>query len=143
MKAESPDNLILDLGVIKLDYLVRKIDNKRYIEYIAVNKRISNEQDALELVEICYENETNRLMLYEANISSEFFDLSTGVAGNILQKFINYSIIVAAVLEPETVKQGKFREMVIEVNRRSHFRVFHNCAAAGEWLVSQDSRYDM
>jgi PadR family transcriptional regulator, regulatory protein AphA len=121
-----------------VDYMIREKDSKQYVEYISENKHIKNEQDALEIVGICYENKTNRLMLHEANISSEFFDLSSGVAGNILQKFINYSIIAVAVLEPETVNQGKFREMVIEVNRGKHFRVFHDCAEASEWLVSQD-----
>ncbi|HWP98808.1 MAG TPA: DUF4180 domain-containing protein [Syntrophomonadaceae bacterium] len=118
-----------------MDYRVKETGNKRYIECIEGNECLKNEQDALELVVICHQNDAGLLILHEENIAQDFFELKTGVAGNILQKFINYSIKVAAVLEPERVKEGRFREMVIEANQGSHFRVFHNYMEAEEWLI--------
>jgi hypothetical protein len=129
---------IIDLEVVRMDYSVRGKGNLRYIECIVGQKYVENERDALDLVAACIENDTNRLLLHERNLSPGFFELSTGLAGNILQKFINYSIKVAAVMDTEKISQGRFREMVIEVNQGNHFRVFHSCIEAVEWLVCQD-----
>ncbi|MCX5779751.1 MAG: DUF4180 domain-containing protein [Firmicutes bacterium] len=119
-----------------MDYKVKEIDKQRYIECAAVGTCIENEGDALDLVAACFENDTNRLLLEEGILPPEFYELRTGLAGKILQKFVNYSIRVAAVIDPETVNQGRFREMVLELNQGCHFRVFDNCTDAGEWLVS-------
>ena len=55
--------------------------------------------------------------------------------GNILQKFRNYGIKVAAILPKEKFNKGKFSEMVAEENRSSEFRVFMDREAAEEWLI--------
>jgi len=122
---------------IRVDYKVKEIDKQRYVECAAGSKCIENEGDALDLVAACIENNTNRLLLHERILPPEFYVLRTGLAGKILQKFVNYSIRVAAVMDPDTVNQGRFREMVLELNQGSHFRVFDNCTDAGEWLVSR------
>lgn len=109
-----------------MDFKVRLIGEQRYIECIVGKQLIEREQDALDLVAACIENATNRLLLYEGCLSPEFFELRTGLAGNILQKFVNYSIKVAAVMDLERLGQGRFREMVMEINQGSHFRVFNN-----------------
>jgi PadR family transcriptional regulator AphA len=126
------------MEVVRMDYSVGEKGNRRYIECLVDQKCIENERDALDLVVACIENDSNLLLLYEGNLSPGFFELSTGLAGNILQKFVNYSIKVAAVIDTERISQGRFREMVIEVNQGSHFRVFNNCIEAVEWLVCQD-----
>ena len=98
--------------------------------------KIANEDDALELVGFCGENETDRLLMYSENLPEEFFDLSTGLAGKILLKFSNYRIILAAVITCDRIGDGRFYEMVCETNRGKEFRVFESRPDAISWFSS-------
>ncbi len=53
----------------------------------------------LDFVGICVENDVYLLILYVDAFSEDFFNLKTGLAGMMLQKFINYHIRVAVILE--------------------------------------------
>ena len=119
-----------------MEYSIKQSGNWKYID-CSKDCHIHNEQAALELVGICGEEGTDRLMLHSANLSSDFFKLSTGMAGNILLKFVNYSIRVAAVLTPEQVNQGKFYEFALETNRGTQFCIFYNRQEAEEWLTRE------
>jgi PadR family transcriptional regulator AphA len=114
--------------------IVKKGDLK-YIECLPGNERIKSEQDALGMVAFCGENETNRLLLDAGCLDDKFFHLSSGVAGNILLKLSNYYIKTAAILSPELMNQGKFKEWVMETNRGNEFRVFLERDKAEEWLI--------
>jgi len=118
------------------EYIINNIDSKRYIEAIPPTFIIENEQDALDIAAVCGENETSLLLLYYENLAPGFFDLRTGLAGAILQKFVMYRIRVAAVIPSENIK-GRFREMVVESNRGSHFRVFERKDYAIKWLINE------
>ena len=109
---------------------------KIYIDCRAGGGQLRGEQEALELVGACGENETDRVLLQEGSLSEDFFNLRTGAAGAALLKFSTYRLRVAAVISPEFVKRGKFEDMVIETNRGSQFRVFPTVEAAEQWLLS-------
>jgi PadR family transcriptional regulator, regulatory protein AphA len=119
-----------------MDYNLVEKNEKKYIECIPGKILISSEQDALDFVAICGENNTHLLMINASNLSEDFSILKTRVAGSILLKFTNYYIKVAAVLTEELVRQGKFHDWVIETNRGRDFRVFYERASAESWLIS-------
>jgi len=118
-----------------MNYRIVEKDEQKYIECLPGNERITSEQDALDLVALCAENATDRLMLNAGCLDDDFFHLSTGVAGKILLKLSNYYIKAAAVLSPEFINQGKFKEWVMETNRGNEFRVFFEQDKAEEWLI--------
>jgi hypothetical protein len=122
-------------GVDIMDYRVEVKSGVKYIECTEYKKLIKDENDALDLVSICGENDTQLLMLHSESLCDDFFRLRTCVAGNILQKFINYYIKVAAVIPEELVNHGRFREMALEANRRRDFHIFTSRDEAEEWLV--------
>jgi len=105
-----------------------------YLEGIAGQPLIQQERDALDMIAICGEYESQRLLLHTENLPDSFFDLNTGCAGHILQKFMNYQVKVADVL-PVTVMRGRFGEMALETNRNQYFRVFHSREDAETWLI--------
>jgi PadR family transcriptional regulator AphA len=113
------------------DYIIKEAAGKKYVEGTFV---LENEQDALDITAVCGENETSLLLLNQKNLSLDFYNLRTGLAGAILQKFTMYRIKAAAVLPPEYLT-GRFREMVIESNRGNHFRVFEIENDAIKWLI--------
>jgi hypothetical protein len=120
-----------------MDYRLITEHPQAYLECLPSEERLAGEREALELVAACGEYGTDRLMLHAENLTEDFYQLRTGIAGEILLKFSNYRIRVAAVLTPELVNQGRFREMVLESNRGNQFRVFYNREAAEQWLIGQ------
>ncbi len=119
-----------------MEYQIFERNNQKYIECLPGTVCLRNEQDALEWVGICGENDIYLLMLHASNLTPDFYDLKTGAAGRILLKFSNYSLKVAAVIPPEIAQQGRFGEMVFETNRVSReFRVFAAREDAENWLT--------
>ena len=120
----------------RMNYKVIEAGHIKYIELFSCESPISTEQDAVDLVAICGENDTNLLMLHSEAISNDFFRLKTGVAGKVLQKFVNYYIKAVAVIPDERVNTGKFKEMASEANKGNHFRVFADKEQAEKWLLA-------
>jgi PadR family transcriptional regulator AphA len=108
---------------------------KRYIELIPGKMRIENEQDAVDIVGLCGSYQTNSVLLGDGILADHFFDLKSGIAGAILQKFINYRVKIAAIISRERIK-GRFGEMVYESQQGSDFRVFPDKESAEVWLLS-------
>jgi PadR family transcriptional regulator, regulatory protein AphA len=118
-----------------MEYCLVTINSQTYLDCLPGKARLESEADALELVAACGENETSRLLLHAENLTDDFYHLQSGLAGLILLKFSNYRIRVAAVLTPELVNQGRFREMALETNRGNQFRIFYDRESAERWLL--------
>jgi len=118
-----------------VNYKVTESDGLKYIECVSGDVLFTDESDALEAVVFCHENNTNMLLLFAECISDDFFKLSTGLAGAIIQKLVNYGVQTALVASDEIVNQGKFSEMVSEANRGRQFRTFPNRIDAERWFV--------
>jgi hypothetical protein len=108
---------------------------RKYVEGTATDRFIQREEDAVALVGVCGEHSAERLLLYAGNLSQSFFDLKTGLAGAILQKFVNHHVKVALVISSDLV-QGRFKEYVVEANRGNQFRTFQEKDEAENWLIS-------
>jgi PadR family transcriptional regulator, regulatory protein AphA len=106
-----------------------------YLEGIPGRILIDAERDAVDLVGLCGAHEAARVMLHGENVSPRFFDLRTQLAGLVLQKFVNYGVKLALVLNHDDRHEGRFRDMEIEANRGRHFSVFYDRTQAESWLV--------
>src|SRR5688572_24638922 len=60
-------------------------------------------------------------VLDERQLSSAFFDLSSGFAGELLQKCSNYQLRVAVVIHDDSARSLSFRQFAVESNRRGAF----------------------
>jgi PadR family transcriptional regulator, regulatory protein AphA len=120
----------------RMKYKLIERNNKKYIECNSAETLLRSEQDALDLIIACSENNTHLLMLHSEVLSDDFFKLRTGLAGQVLQKFINYQVKVAVVLTSEQKIKGKFKELIAESNRGNDFRVFINIPEAENWLLN-------
>lgn len=115
--------------------VVKKADG-RYIECISAETPLGTEQDTLDLVGICGENDTNFLIIHAEALAGDFFKLRTGVAGMMLQKFTNYHVKTAILMANEQLIKGKFKEMLAESNQRNNFRIFNRITDAENWLLN-------
>lgn len=108
---------------------------KKYIEFASAETPLRTEQEALDIIAICFENDASHIMLRAEALTDDFFKLRTGLAGQVLQKFINYRIKVAAVISNEHIITGKFKELIAESNKGNDFRVFSDVTEAENWLL--------
>ena len=52
------------------------------------------------------------LLLDESQLGEKFFDLRTGLAGEVLQKFTNYRVRLAIVIEDDAAYGTRFSELI-------------------------------
>ena len=74
------------------------------------------------------------LILTETDLCSEFFDLRTGLAGEALQKFVNYHAKVAIVVSGRDSYGERFSELMREHNTHPLVRFFASEDDAKAWL---------
>lgn len=78
---------------------------------------IKSEQDALDMMaNIRYEG-CDDIIINEKNLPAEFFDLSTRLAGEILQKFSNYHMRLAIVGDFSKYKSDSLKRFIQESNK--------------------------
>jgi len=92
---------------------------------------IRRTDDASRLLEACFSARTKCALLYPANLTSRFFDLSSGEAGLILEKLRRFRIRLAVVCPPGTVTlSSRFAEL-----RADDLRIFDARDDACAWLA--------
>lgn len=69
---------------------------------------------------IIWNDEADDLAVHEENITPDFFDLSTGVLGDILQKCSNYRFRLALIGNFETYPSASLQAFIRESNRGRH-----------------------
>jgi hypothetical protein len=110
-------------------------DGKTYIEISPSQSFISSERDVLELFADSYEYNTSLFLLYESNFHPDLFDLKTGLAGAVFQKFAVYHARAAVVLDLGEKKNKRFEEYMYESNQGNQVRYFTDREKAVDWLV--------
>jgi hypothetical protein len=88
---------------------------------VGEEKVITDTQSALDLLATAYyETGSNRIVLSKENILDSFFILSTGLAGEVLQKFVNYHTKVAIYGDYTKYTSKPLKDFIYESNRGSN-----------------------
>lgn len=117
-----------------MDLELRDIHGLRVLEAVPGQPVIDQVADVGTVLGACFADDVQRLLLYSDNLSARFFDLSTGDAGEILQKLRNYHLRLAIVRSPELALSRRFEELLVDERRGPHFRMFDDRPAALAWL---------
>ncbi len=82
---------------------------------------ITDVQSALDfMVTVRYETDCDRVILNKAAIGEDFFNLKTRIAGEILQKFINYQMKIAIVGDFSVYTSQSLKDFIYESNNGKH-----------------------
>jgi hypothetical protein len=115
-----------------------KIITKNNISVAILNESgviITDAQSALDFIATArYETGCERVALYKSAISEDFFVLSTGIAGEILQKFVNYRIKLAIIGDFSCYTSKPLNDFIYECNKGAHIFFVNNEAEAVEKL---------
>ena len=78
---------------------------------------------------------TRRVIVYKEQVMPEFFDLSTGVAGDILQKFVTYGVKLAIVGDFSEYTSQSLKDFIYECNNGNHIFFVNDFDKAIEYLT--------
>ena len=79
---------------------------------------IFDTQSALDLIAtLAYDDDCQRIAINKQAITEQFFKLSTGIAGEILQKFINYSKKIAIIGDFSAYTSKPLKDFIYESNQ--------------------------
>ncbi len=75
------------------------------------------------------------LLLDESQLGAKFFDMRSGLAGEVLQKFTNYRVRLAIVVANPLAHGSRFSELACEHRRHNGVRFFETAQLARQWLA--------
>ncbi len=87
-------------------------------EILPGSDTIGTTGDMLDILADAGYNGSTGMIVHSATLSRDFFDLKTGLAGDILQKFSNYRMRLAIIGDFTEVKSKALRDFIRESNTR-------------------------
>lgn len=111
-----------------------QIHDENIAEVISDNVVIKKTQDALDLMADCSYQGSNKLILLQEHFVSDFFDLKTGIAGEILQKFSTYNVWLAIVGDFSKYTGKSLRDFIFESNKHGRINFVGSIDEAREKL---------
>jgi len=78
---------------------------------------INSADDALDLIGNSGYLGADGIIIYKSSLHESFFDLKTGLAGEILQKFSNYKMSLAIVGDYENIESKSMKDFIFESNK--------------------------
>ena len=99
---------------MKIEYV--ETENGK-IAKLSEETKINSVQDATDLLGNADYQGASKIIVNEASLDPQFFDLKTGIAGEILQKVSNYHKQLAIVGEFDKYNSNALKAFIIECNR--------------------------
>ena len=79
---------------------------------------ITDVQSALDLMAtVYYENDCDKIIVDKSLIAEDFFQLKTKIAGEILQKFVNYQVKLAIIGDFTVYNSKALHDFIYECNK--------------------------
>ena len=94
-----------------------KINNIEVAEVISDKILIQNPDDALDLIGNLYYQGFDKIIIYEKNLTPDFFDLKNKMAGEILQKVSNYRMKLTIIGNFSNLKSKSLNDFIYESNK--------------------------
>jgi len=104
-------------------------------EIISGKPEITDPQDALDIMANCRYQGADGIIIHEQNITPGFFDLKTGIAGEVLQKFSTYQVKLAIVGDFSKYTGKSLRDFIYESNKTGRINFVSSVDQAKEALV--------
>lgn len=113
---------------------IRNVNEVSIAELVSDKVEIHTVHDALQVMMDCAWQGAAGILLAKENLAPEFFDLKSGIAGEVLQKFSNNRIKLAVVGDFEDIKSESMKAFILESNRLGHINFLNSTDVAMEVL---------
>jgi hypothetical protein len=99
---------------------------------------VTGELDPMQVIAGSFEHGTSSVLIDRDVLPAAFFDLSSGVAGELVQKLVNYGLRAAFVVPEPASHSASFQDFAREANRGTQFHFAATRAAAIDWLGASE-----
>lgn len=96
---------------------ITEYQNQSIAEITGTGILIQNPQDALEILINCAYQGAEKIIIQASQLLPEFFDLKTGIAGEILQKVSTYQLRLAIVGDFSQYSSKSLQDFIFESNK--------------------------
>lgn len=112
---------------------ISEIHGARVVTCASNGPTLRTEQDAVDLLAAAYFEQPDYFAIPVGRLDPEFFTLSSGIAGALMQKFIQYGarVVVVGDISAHVERSNAFRSFVDETNRGRQF-----------WFVADPAELD-
>lgn len=93
------------------------IDNAKVAEIITDKIILRSTEDGLDLLGNLYYQGFDKIIIHQKNITPDFFDLKTKIAGDILQKFVQYQMPLIIVGDFSEYNNKSLNDFIFECNK--------------------------
>ncbi len=100
-----------------MEIITHDFEGKKIAEVLAENSVLNNTDDGLELLGNLYYSGFDKIIIHKKNISQDFFDLKTKIAGDILQKFAQYQMPLAIIGDFSNLESQSLDQFIFESNK--------------------------
>jgi hypothetical protein len=114
---------------------ISQVNGVEIAEIISKAVLIREVQDALDIMGECSFQGSNRIIVHEKNIIPGFFDLKTGIAGDILQKFSTYQVKLAIVGNFSSYTSKSLNDFIFESNKHGRINFVNSKEEAKKRLA--------
>lgn len=101
-----------------MQFKIHKFNRIQIAELITEGTLISNVQDALDLMGNADYHGARKIIIKTEHLAPAFFDLKTGLAGEILQKFSIYNVSLAIVGDFIKYQSKSLKDFIRESNKK-------------------------
>ncbi len=121
------------------------IGGVRVLECSAEGPVLRSSQDAVDLIVEAMQQSASLVVLPGARVDPRFFELRSQMAGEIVQKFVNYSMRLAVVGDFSTLisESTSLRAFILESNRGSSIWFLGSIEELKKRLAEEERRMEI
>lgn len=105
-----------------MHFKIHKNNDLSIAELSGTGQLINNLDDALDLLGNANYSGARKIIVHQSQLHPDFFELRTGMAGEILQKFSNYRMQLAIVGAFGKISSKSLRDFIYESNKNGHIQ---------------------
>src|SRR5690349_10022648 len=99
---------------MKMSYDIKQMNGKEIVVIIDDSSVIS---DAQQFLQMMVNLPSDHVIIHEKNLHPDFFELRSGLAGEILQKIVNYACRLGIVGDFSKYTSKALRDLIFESNK--------------------------
>jgi hypothetical protein len=117
-----------------MEIQISQINGIGIAEIISEDIVIKETQDALDIMADSNYQGAWKIIIHQKNIIPDFFDLKTGIAGDILQKFSTYNVQLAIIGDFSKYSSKSLKDFIFESNKHGRINFVNSIEEAKERL---------
>jgi len=120
-----------------MEIVTHTVNDIKTAEIVADETILACVEDGLDLLGNLYYQGYDCIIIPEENISEKFFDLKTKLAGEVLQKFVQYRVSLIIIGDFSKYTSKSLNDFIYESNKGRHINFVTSLSEALQRVVNK------